>query len=368
MRHLLISLFALFCAGPAFAAPVPVDSPRWELAGAESTVVDYQGQRALHLRGAIAHLADANFDTGVIEFDMLIPTAAQSFPGVYFRGQDEYNYEHFYLRPHQNGRPDTSQYTPVINGRTGWQIYSQYNGQKLLRLNEWFHVRLEVAGDSARMFVDGGEPILVVGDLKRDRQSGYIELRGSLGGAYFANIDVEPGSPEAAAPERAFDLPPGLVHAWAVSAPMSEADAFAAAATNRLNAITWTPLSVESNGIANLSRVAAVPDEVVTVLSRVSVRADRARSVPMRFGFSDRVRVYLNGTLLYAGDDTQNSRDYRFLGTIGFYDMLQLPLRRGNNEIVFVVTEGGGGNAPGGGGWAAAAAFPEMTGLTVLAP
>ena len=88
----------------------------------------------------------------------------------------------------------------------------------------------------------------------------------------------------------------------------------------------------------------------------------------MRFGFSDRVRVYLNGALLYAGDDTQNSRDYRFLGTVGLYDTLQLPLRRGTNDIVFAVSEGAGGNAPGGGGWAVMAAFPEPTGLTFTPP
>ena len=74
----------------------------------------------------------------------------------------------------------------------------------------------------------------------------------------------------------------------------------------------------------------------------------------------------MNAVLLYAGDDTQNSRDYRFLGTVGLYDTLHLPLKRGDNVIVFAVSEGGGGNAVGGGGWAAMAAFPDMAGLTLL--
>jgi len=75
------------------------------------------------------------------------------------------------------------------------------------------------------------------------------------------------------------------------------------------------------------------------------------------------VHIYLNGAPLYAGDDSQNSRDYRFLGTLGWYDTLYLPLRRGANEIVFVVSEGGEGRI--GGGWAANAAFPDMTGLSI---
>lgn len=347
----------------AFAAPVEVDSPRWQLAGAEAEVVEFQGRRALHLRGALANLPDANFETGVIEFDMAIPSNAQSFPGVYFRGQDDFNYEHFYLRPHQNGNPDSMQYTPVINGMTAWQIHSEYNAQKRLRLNEWFHVRMEIAADSARIFVDGEEPVLVVHDLKRDQRAGFVQLRGSLGGAYFANINITPGAPAAAPAEPTRELPAGLVRSWRVSAAMAEADAFAAAAANRLSTIEWTPLPVETNGIANLARVAVTAPETIATMARFSVRSDRARSVPMRFGFSDRVRVYLNGALLYVGDDSQNSRDYRFLGTVGWYDQLQLPLRRGANEIVFVVSEGGEGRI--GGGWAANAALPDMTGLTI---
>lgn len=365
MRRLWPAL-VFACIAPAVAEPIAVDSPRWKIAYGESSVVNLKGQRALFLNGAIATLADANFDTGVIEFDMLLPSAAQSFPGVYFRGQDDDNYEHFYLRPQQNGRPDANQYTPVINGVTGWQIYSQYNGRMTYRLNEWFHVRFEVAEDSVRIFVDAADkPALIVHDLKRERKAGYIALKGSLGGAYFANINVTPGQPEAAPPEPAKEMPAGLVRSWSVSPAMAEADALAAAPAKRLDAISWATLPVETNGIANIARVAVRADERPTVLTRLRLKADGVRSVAMRFGFSDSVHVYLNGTLLFAGDDTQNSRDYRFLGTVGLYDTLFLPLRRGDNEIVFAISEGGGGNAVGGGGWAAMAAFPDMTGLTL---
>ncbi len=369
MRILALAAFAALGWTSAFAEIVPVASPRWEFAGADARVVDFQGKQALFLQGAIASLGDANFDTGTIEFDMAVPSNAQSFPGVYFRGQDELNYEHFYIRPHQSGNPDSMQYTPVINGNTAWQIHSEYNARYRYPVNQWFHVRLEVAEDSMRVFIDGDQPVMNVYDLKRDRRAGFIQLRGSLGGAYYANINITPGSPPAAGSEPASErIPAGVIHTWQVSSPMAEADANAAARTNRPSAINWTALPVETNGIANLARVAVRSDETPAVLARVSLRADRARSVPMRFGFSDRVNVYLNGTLLYSGDDTQNSRDYRFLGTIGWYDALQLPLRRGANEVVFVVAEGGGGNAVGGGGWAATAAFPDMTGLSVAAP
>lgn len=364
---LVAALFAV--STPAAAETISVDSPRWALQGAEAGVVEFQGRQALHLRGAIASLTDANFDTGVIAFDMALPSTARSFPGIYFRGQDEFNYEHFYLRPHQSGNPDANQYTPVINGMTGWQIYSEYNGQMRYRVNEWFHVRLEIAEDSARIFVDSDTPSLIVHDLKRDRQAGYIQLRGSLGGAYFSNVTVVHGDVEGVPPAAAVALPTGLVRTWAVSGAMAEFDALAVAAgARRLPAAAWTPLRVETNGIVNLARVAVRSDETPTVLSRIAVRADRARTVPMRFGFSDSVHIFLNGALLYSGDDTQASRDYRFLGTVGLHDVLHLPLRRGANEIVFAVSEAAGLTAPGGGGWAAMAAFEDPAGLTVETP
>jgi hypothetical protein len=356
MRFVFACLLVVF-ASPAVAETIAPDSPRWQFEGAEKKVVDYQGKRALHLFGMNAKLADANFDTGVIEFDMALP-ADRSFPGVVFRGQDDANYEHFYLRPHQNGNPDSMQYTPVINNMTAWQITKEYNAQTRFPTSTWMHVRLEIAEDSARIYVNSDKPTLVVHDLKRERKPGFVMLKGSLGGAYFANVTITPGGQEAAPAEPLAELMPGHVRAWFVSGPMVEADALASASANRLTGVAWTRLPIESNGIANLARVAPWTEKAATVLARVAVRSDKARAVPMRFGFSDRVRVYLNGTLLFTGDDSQASRDYRFLGTVGLYDELQLPLRRGDNEVVFAVSEGGGG-------WAVQAALPEMDGLTL---
>ncbi|MES1199581.1 MAG: hypothetical protein ABUS48_06340 [Pseudomonadota bacterium] len=360
----------VFVAAPAFAEPLAVDSPRWTFEGDEHRVVEFQGKHALWLKGSVAELMDANFDTGVIEFDMAIPTTDPSFPGIIFRGQGEGDYENFYVRPHQNGHPDSTQYTPYLNGMSAWQIFSgeNFESQTMLPINQWFHFKMEIAADSARVYINSDTPTLVIHDLKREERAGFQALKGSSGGAYYANISITPSSPEAASPEQPPEgQPAGIVRTWSVSPAMTEVAAMAAAASNHLDTLHWTPLPVEINGIAALSRVNERTTEGTTTLARVTVHADRARSTLMRFGFSDRVHIYLNGALLYAGDDTQYSRDYRFLGIVGFWDALQLPLKRGDNEIVFAVTEGEGGAGVGGGGWAALAAIPDMTGLTVSA-
>jgi hypothetical protein len=78
----------------------------------------------------------------------------------------------------------------------------------------------------------------------------------------------------------------------------------------------------------------------------------------MRFGYSDRVRVFLNGRLVYAGNDSFATRDPNFLGTVGLFSELALPLRSGANELWFAVSETFGG-------WAITADLPDRTGVRV---
>jgi hypothetical protein len=79
------------------------------------------------------------------------------------------------------------------------------------------------------------------------------------------------------------------------------------------------------------------------VFAATTLHADEARRVLLRFGFSDRVRVYLNGRPVYRGNDAFQTRDYIFLGTVGLFDELILPLKRGDNELWFAVSENFGG-------------------------
>ena len=361
MKALLCALTALVAIPRATAEPVPPDSRRWRLSGEEARVTEFHGRPAHYLRYGEARLADAAFETGVIEFDIAF-SAAQSFPGLMFRGQDDANYESVCVRPHESGQPDAIQYTPVFHGSNAWQIYygEGYTAATTFRFDEWMHVRFEVADHSARLFIDGAEPALTIPDLKMERRPGYLALTGGAG-AYFAGFRYEPGTPSAVPPPRQAPSPAGLVRSWAVSSALPEAVALAAASTNKLSTLKWTTLPVETNGVANLARVSEwAPDRPMS-LARVVVESDAERTVRMSFGFSDRVAVFLNGTPLYLGEDSYQSRDFRFLGTVGLYDSLFLPLRRGPNDVLFVVNESFGG-------WAVMALFKDMNGLQIRVP
>jgi len=121
---------------------------------------------------------------------------------------------------------------------------------------------------------------------------------------------------------------------------------------------TWATLDVEERGIANLARLAGNGNGRNTVVAAITITSDRARNVPVRFGFSDRVRVFLNGRMLYAGNDGFGTHDPDFLGIVGLFDELALPLNRGTNELWFAVSETFGG-------WAITADLPDRAGIAI---
>ena len=54
-------------------------------------------------------------------------------------------------------------------------------------------------------------------------------------------------------------------------------------------------------------------------------------------------RAAPTGRRLFAGNDTSRARDYRFLGSIGYWYTLELPLRAGDNELIVAMSESFGG-------------------------
>ena len=86
--------------------------------------------------------------------------------------------------------------------------------------------------------------------------------------------------------------------------------------------------------------------------------AYNATPEPLRVPVAPGGMVFLNGTLLYAGNAGFGTRDPEFLGIVGLFDELALPLRRGPNELWFAVSETFGG-------WAVTADVPDRAGITI---
>ena len=369
---------AVAALAAAARGPQPFDTSAWAISAAESRVEPYRGRTALLLREGAAWLRGSRFQNGTIDFDIAF-SEVSGFPGIAFRAATHDDYELFYLRENLSGQPHATQYTPVLHGLYAWQIYAGPAWEATARwtYDRWMHVKVVVSGTRAELYVDG-ESVQVIPRLRGPEGAGEVGILAGPGAARFANVVVQPAhAPSLAVTPPAVPgptppvvpdstptgipdaTPAGVVRTWRVSKPF--ADSLISGVTD-LAAVpgpaTWDTLGIEERGIANLARLAGNSNGHNTVVAAVTITSDRARTVPVRFGFSDRVRVYLNGRMLYAGNDGFGTHDPDFLGIVGLFDELALPLKRGPNELWFAVSETFGG-------WAITADLPDRNGIAV---
>lgn len=328
---------------------VPLDPAGWQAADGRPEVAEHLGRTCLRFPDAFdtPTVADLELRDGVIEADILVP-ALRTFHGVIWHASGD-DFESFFVRPHQVGNPDAIQYTPVTNGISAWQLYHGpgFWSPITFPIGAWFTIRVELAGERADVYVDDPAiPTLAIREQKLGRRSGAVGLLLSGPGLHVARFGFSGERPTLRGtppPEEAAD--PGTIRRWAVS------DAFPAeriAGVSELPSAlvadrSWTTLEAEPSGLANLGRVNGVSDDRDTVLARAILRAEHPGTRRLELGFSDRATVFLNGRALFSGDDSYRLRDYRFLGSIGWWYALHLPLEAGDNELVVAVSEAFGG-------------------------
>lgn len=343
---------------------VPPDSPRWNLQG-EAKLTEYQGRKALLIDGGAAILKDFEMRDAIIDVDVATP-AARGFFGLDIRiDPDGKNYEEIYLRQHQSGYPDAMQYTPVLNTGRNWQIFNGpgFTGAVDIPKSVWFHLRLEVAGAQAKLFVkDMEKPALVMGDLKSGVQKGQVALFTLTGETYFSNFEIRT-TPDARWTRHLPAIPPNVLTKWSISPSY---DSLARNLERPLSsaenaAIQWQDVEAEPPGFVVLYRYREAPHPRVTFQSdwatrlqpqpgmkvlyaRTNIESSRDQTKKLEIGYSDDVSVFLNGKILYRGRSAQGFRDPRFLGIVNpENDAVYLPLKKGSNELMLAVSELGGG-------------------------
>ena len=369
LRYLAVCTLALLFSSVAHAqAPwtlsVAADSPRWDLEG-QAKVADYQGRKSLFLDGGAAVLKDLEMRDGVIDVDVATP-ASRGFFGIQFRITDDgANAEWVYLRQHKSGLPDALQYTPVLNTGLNWQIYNGpgFTGAVDIPKDVWFHLRLEVVGAQARLFLNDMEkPVLVMDDLKSGVQKGQVALAVLTGATYFSNFEIRT-TPDAAWQRRLPPMPSGTLTKWSLSPSYDALERNLERPLTSLesHAIRWQEVEAEPPGFVVINRYRESPHPRVSfasdfskrlepqpgmkvVYARARIVSDRARVKKLYIGYSDDVSVFLNGQILFRGRSAQNFRDPGFLGIISpENDAVYLPLKKGSNELMLAISELGGG-------------------------
>jgi hypothetical protein len=183
----------------------------------KAEAVEYQGRKAVRLTKGVeddgfAVLPGTNFQDGVIEADIALKVTTPpgvrnpGFIGIAFRARpDASHYELFYLRPGNAGAEDQAmrnhsvQY--VSEPGFGWYRLRRewplvYESHADIALETWTKVKIEVAGRSAKLYINGSaKPSLVVDGLKGEDLRGSVALWGYTNEeAYFSNVRITPAA------------------------------------------------------------------------------------------------------------------------------------------------------------------------------
>ena len=369
-RRIHAGLAAILLArlAPAVAAAqtgtVPLSPDAW-IATDSMRFVSYLGRPALYTNRGVALARGASMENGTLDLD-LAASDSTTFLGVVFRAAAPRFSNVLFLRPGATGTEEAVQYGPAFNSLgVAWQVYHGDGANAVADVprNRWMHVRVELAGPVARLYVDtAAAPTLVVPRVVASGGAGLGVWAGAFGrGAYFSNIRYA-AAPSSSAATPAPAPPSGTILGWEISSPIEAAD-FTPAALPDLGRLPWQRVVAEPEGFVLINRyreapVGGVPrdstgavliDSVMTgkiagsrvVYARTTIKAARDETRRLQYAYSNGVVIYLNGRPLAFGMNPGGLRGLGVMARVG--DAVYLPLRRGTNQVVFAVIECTGG-------------------------
>ncbi|MCR9094360.1 MAG: DUF2007 domain-containing protein [bacterium] len=186
-----------------------------EFGGRRAVEVTMESDFAGGDSNTIALVEGIDFRDGTIEFDVasgvnpeswfLVKWIARGFAGIAFRVADDLSrFESIYLRPTNGDAEDPVRRSHAVQyfsypdwdfARFREESPGVYEAPAPIGPDRWIHVRVEVAGSMARLYVDDTpEPVLVVNDLKLgpDARGGIALFVDAGTSAWFSNLVVTP--------------------------------------------------------------------------------------------------------------------------------------------------------------------------------
>ena len=361
-------LLAALAASPALTAaqeltPIPLTPAMWT-ATDSLRFEEYLGRPSLYINKGVALARGIELTDGVIEFEMAA-TPRTTFLGAAFHATRPDFAEIIFFRPGQSGTSDAIQCGPAMNNLgAAWQVYhgEGANAATEITRERWRHVRIELAGGTARLFLDRQtEPVLTVPRLAGTGGGALGVWTGLFGrGAHYSNFAYRRATPATAA-----HVAPaaGVLMEWDLSEAVDAARVRPGVLPD-LETLTWQRVRAEPQGFVLVNRyhaapVASIPFDPETriiyvdsvmggrvrgtkvVFARHVIEAEQAGYRRMHISYSDGVVVYANAQPLFFGMNAQFFRGDGIMTEVG--DAVYLPLERGRNEIVLAVTEYTGG-------------------------
>jgi len=180
------------------AGPIELTKVDWSEKLGQISVVDFQGEDVIQTKGmddTVAFLPGLQLADGTIEIEI----ASDIFSGIAVRGVDTANYDLIYFRPQNSGTAKheySVQYVCKGKPNADWRTLREkfpgkYEAGADMKVNQWFHVRIQLEGRQLKCFVDrSAEPVLVVDSMLGDQPTGKVGIWGW--DSHFRNLRVTP--------------------------------------------------------------------------------------------------------------------------------------------------------------------------------
>ena len=207
VKMLFLSIFMLYAGLPMAQTfeHFEFDTTTWVFPE-KYQIVEFEGKHSLLLErssfndysGYCAYLKGYDFSDGIIEFDLFCPEITPVFSsgvGFVFRlttYNEENRYEVFYFRTHLSNAMRSVQYMPVNNGTINWTNYVDfvYNSIGDIPSNEWVHIKAEIEGPRAVVYVNDKE-VMTVNNLGRGLSDGSAGVwLGNTVKCYYTDFKV----------------------------------------------------------------------------------------------------------------------------------------------------------------------------------
>ncbi len=201
---------------------------------------------------------------------------------------------------------------------------------------EWIHIKLEVAGNQAKLYVeDMNSPKMVIHELKHTNVSGFLLLRNYMVESYFANVTIEEIDSQDNSFKNKDETPAEYISEWVISDKFKRKDQDLEAQIDSVKTTTknWRPVNSESSGLINMSRY--FEETKGTVLMKTSINSPTEKNVEMQFDFSEHLVISLNSKVIFSNSLPMGDNSGRVI--VGD-QKINLSLKKGNNELVFVLS------------------------------
>jgi len=274
----------------------------------------FQGKPSIKLDGskmAVAFRNGLSYKNFRIECDI----AGRIMSGIGFRAKDHQNYHFLYFRPGYGGTKEAIQYVPIYNGSLSWVLYNYpiYETSADIQSLQWFHAALEVRNNNLKVFVNNSQnPQMEINLIESDFEGGEILLRSMFGDSYFANIFM-------------YELPEVLSD-WQISEQFQRKEKLDLDPSTKSS--RWIKARPDLGNVINISRYFENPNGVV--IAKHTLKSESDGTNVLYFDFIGRLKIFLNGEEMFYYE--KYKLDRIFPGT----ERIVLPLKKGNNELVFV--------------------------------